>query len=169
MKESRIVVGGPDLDAVRALLREYADWLAVDLSFQGFAEEIAGLPGEYQPPAGALFLCLVERQPAGCVAVHPWRNGACEIKRLYVRQSFQGQGCGHYLAEQAIAWARRAGYEQMLLDTLPTMTTAQRMYERLGFREVGPYRFNPISGTRYLALPLAAQPEEPAASTTGGH
>ena len=77
-----------------------------------------------------------------------------------MRPGFQGQGCGHHLAAQAIEWARRAGYEQMLLDTLPTMTAAQHMYERLGFCEVGPYRFNPIPGTRYMALPLGARPQE---------
>lgn len=75
-----------------------------------------------------------------------------------MRQAFQGRGCGLFLAEQAIEWARRAGYERMLLDTLPTMTAAQRLYERLGFREVAAYRFNPIPGTRYMELPLVALP-----------
>lgn len=161
MMETRTVVSGPDLEVVRALFREYADGLGVDLSFQGFDEELAGLPGEYQAPGGALLLCVVDGKPAGCVAIHPWRECACEVKRLYVRAGFQGLGCGRYLAAQAIEWARRAGYDQMLLDTLPSMTTAQQLYERLGFREVAPYRFNPIPGTRYMALLLGAGPQEP--------
>lgn len=152
--ETRLVVDGPALEQVRALFREYADWVAVDLSFQGFAEELAGLPGEYRAPAGALMLCVVEEQPAGCIAVRPWQARTCEMKRLYVRKAFQGRGCGNVLATQAIAWARRAGYDRMLLDTLPTMTTAQHLYERLGFREADAYRFNPILGTRYMELPL---------------
>ncbi len=152
-------MGGPDLEVVRTLFREYVEWLAIDLSFQGFAEELAGLPGEYQAPTGALLLCLVDGEPAGCIAIHPWRDRACEMKRLYVRQRFQGQGCGHYLVLEAIEWARRAGYDQMLLDTLPSMTAAQQVYERLGFREVAPYRFNPIRGTRYMALPLVPRPQ----------
>lgn len=156
--ETRLVVDGADLEEVRALFREYADWVAVDLSFQGFAEELAGLPGEYQAPGGALFLCVVEGRPAGCIAVRPWRERACEMKRLFVRDAFQGRGCGRFLAAQAIEWAKRAGYERMLLDTLPSMTSAQQLYERLGFREVEPYRLNPIPGTRFMELPLAASP-----------
>jgi GNAT superfamily N-acetyltransferase len=154
--ETRIVVGGADLDAVRSLFREYAEWVAVDLSFQGFAEELAGLPGEYQAPEGALILAVVDRRPAGCIGVRAWPARACEMKRLFVREAFQGRGCGLVLARQAIAWATQAGYERMLLDTLPAMATAQRLYERLGFREVDPYRFNPVPGTRFMELTLAA-------------
>jgi ribosomal protein S18 acetylase RimI-like enzyme len=132
--------------------------VAVDLSFQGFAEELAGLPGEYKAPGGTLILCVVDQRPAGCVAVRPWHLRACEMKRLYVRKEFQGQGCGHILAAEAVKWAKHAGYERMLLDTLPAMTAAQHLYERLGFREIDAYRFNPIRGTRYMELPLVALP-----------
>jgi carbonic anhydrase len=157
--ETRVVVDGSDLEEVRALFRDYADWVAVDLSFQGFAQELADLPGEYKAPDGVLILCLVDGRPAGCIAVRPWRTGACEMKRLFVRTTFQGRGCGHVLAAKAIEWARDAGYQRMLLDTLPAMTGAQRLYERLGFRETDPYRFNPVPGTRYMELPLAASPQ----------
>lgn len=156
--ETRSVVEGPDLEDVRALFREYAEWVAVDLSFQGFAEELAGLPGEYRAPAGTLILAVVEQVPAGCIAVRPWQQRACEMKRLYVRKAFQGHGCGGVLVAKAIQWAKGAGYDRMLLDTLPTMRAAQHLYERLGFREVEAYRFNPIPGTRYMELPLAASP-----------
>lgn len=159
--ETRIVVGGSDLEEVRALFREYAEWVAVDLSFQGFAEELAGLPGEYKAPAGALILCVVDQEPAGCIAVRPWQARACEMKRLYVRKAFQGRGCGQFLAAKAIEWAKHAGYERMLLDTLPAMTTAQHLYERLGFRGVDPYRFNPVSGARYMELALVPLPGRP--------
>ncbi len=152
--ELKAVVGGPDLDRVRALLREYADWVAVDLSFQGFAEEVAGLPGEYVAPHGLLLMCVVGAAPAGCVAVRPWQADTCEMKRLYVREAFQGRGCGRFLAERAIEWARGAGYRRMLLDTLPSMAAAQRLYERLGFRDVAPYRVNPVEGARYMELRL---------------
>lgn len=154
--EARVVGGGSDLEAVRTLFREYADQLGVDLSFQGFPEELAGLPGAYATPAGLLLVCVIDGQPAGCIAVRPWQGRACEMKRLYVRAAFQGRGYGQFLAGQAIEWAKSAGYDRMLLDTLPTMTAAQHLYERLGFREVDPYRFNPIPGTRFMALPLAA-------------
>jgi GNAT superfamily N-acetyltransferase len=152
--ETRVVVGGRDLEEVRALLREYADWVAIDLSFQGFEEELAGLPGHYEAPRGTLLLCVVDERPAGCIGVRAWDNRTCEMKRLYVREAFQGRGCGLHLAQQAIAWARRAGYGQMLLDTLPAMASAQRMYERLGFHDVAPYRANPVPGARYMELSL---------------
>jgi ribosomal protein S18 acetylase RimI-like enzyme len=152
--ETKLVVEGPALEDVRALFREYSDWVAVDLSFQGFAEELAGLPGEYKAPGGTLMLGVVDEQPAGCIAVRPWQARTCEMKRLYVRKAFQGRGCGNVLATRAIEWATLAGYDRMLLDTLPTMTTAQHLYERLGFREADPYRFNPVPGTRYMELPL---------------
>jgi putative acetyltransferase len=157
--ETKLVVEDPALEEVRALFREYADWVSVDLSFQGFAEELAGLPGEYKAPAGALMLCVVDERPAGCIAVRPWQARSCEMKRLYVRKAFQGRGCGQVLAAQAIEWAKHAGYDRMMLDTLPAMTAAQHLYERLGFREVNPYRFNPIPGTRYMELPLVAFPQ----------
>lgn len=152
--EVEYVFDGPMLEEVRALFREYADWVAVDLSFQGFAQELAGLPGEYAAPHGTLLLGLVAGAAAGCAAVRRWKDRACEMKRLYVRDSFKGQGRGRVLAEHAIAWARRAGYERMLLDTLPSMAAAQRLYEDLGFRDVAPYRFNPVAGTRYMELRL---------------
>ena len=157
--ETRMVTHGADLEEVRTLFREYADWVAVDLSFQGFSEELAGLPGQYQLPSGVLLLCLVDDQPAGCVAIRQWQARACEMKRLYVRKSFQGQKCGHFLAGQAIAWARQAGYERMLLDTLPAMATAQRLYEGLGFREVLAYRFNPVPGARFMELSWLGSPQ----------
>src|SRR5262249_7586085 len=148
------VAGGPLLEEVRALFREYADSLPVDLSFQDFARELADLPGEYAPPSGVLLLASAGAAAAGCVAVHAWRERACEMKRLFVRGAFQGHGLGRALAERAIEWARQAGYERMLLDTLPSMAAAQQLYERLGFRDVPPYRFNPIAGSRFLELRL---------------
>jgi putative acetyltransferase len=155
--DMRVVASGPDLEEVRSLFREYAAWVAVDLSFQGFAEEMARLPGEYVAPAGTLLLCTVEDSAAGCIAVRPWREGACEMKRLYVRSAYHGRRCGLVLARRAIGWAIQAGYTRMVLDTLPMMTAAQRLYERLGFRDVAPYRFNPVPGARFMALDLRGE------------
>jgi len=152
--EVEYVVEGRRLAEVRALFQEYATSLSIDLSFQGFAQELASLPGEYAAPHGTLLLGLVGSAAAGCVAVRRWDDGACEMKRLYVRDSFKGQGCGRVLAQHAIEWARRAGYDRMLLDTLPSMAAAQRLYEDLGFRDVAPYRFNPVAGARYMELRL---------------
>jgi putative acetyltransferase len=138
----------------RALFQEYATGLGVDLCFQNFEAELAGLPGDYAPPEGTLVLARVDGTLAGCVAAHRWDEGACEMKRLYVRDAFRGTGCGVALVQHVIDWARAGGFRRVVLDTLPSMGDAQRMYARFGFREVEPYRPNPVPGARYLALDL---------------
>lgn len=151
---TRCVETGADLDEIRRLFTEYAEWLAVDLSFQGFAEELAGLPGEYAAPSGTLLLCIADAGAAGCIAVRRWQGDTCEMKRLYVRPGHRGSGCGRLLADRAVDWAVAAGYKRMVLDTLPVMAGAQRLYEQLGFRDIAPYRFNPIPGARFMARDL---------------
>ena len=140
--------------AVRALFQEYQEALGVDLSFQSFATELETLPGEYASPRGRLLIARDDDAVAGCVAMRPLTSDTCEMKRLYVRPPYRAGGLGRQLAERVIAEARSAGYRQMYLDTLPTMTGAQRLYERLGFKDVPAYRHNPIEGTRFLALDL---------------
>lgn len=154
-----IVTSGANLDHVRSLLKEYADWLNVDLSFQDFDRELRELPGDYVAPDGTLLLCTHETHPVGCVAVRRWDSQTAEMKRLYVRPQYHGRGYGLILAQHAVDWARDAGYARMLLDTMPQMTQAQRLYERLGFRDVQPYRFNPVQGTRFMAILLRADPQ----------
>lgn len=156
-----VVTQGERLQEVRDLLQEYVAWIGLDLSFQDFDAELAALPGEYVAPRGTLLLGLVDGRAGGCVAVHPWEGEACEMKRLYVRPEAQGTGLGRALAARAIAWSREAGYRRMLLDTLPAMTSAQRMYERIGFRDIEPYRANPVPGARFMALDFAASDARP--------
>ena len=143
-----------DLPEVKALLREYHAWTGVDLCFQGFERELADLPGDYVAPSGLLLVATIDGAIVGCVAAHRWSHDACEMKRLYVRDAARGTGCGLALVERVLAWAREAGYRRVVLDTLPAMDRAQRMYERLGFRDVPPYRENPVPGARYLELRL---------------
>ena len=139
-----------DVALVRVLFREYADSLGVDLSFQGFDDELAALPAGYD----AVLVAHVDREPAGCVGVRPLDPTTCEMKRLYVRPAARGTGLGRALALRAIDHARAIGYERMLLDTLPTMAAARSLYRELGFVEIEPYRHNPIPGTAFMELPL---------------
>jgi putative acetyltransferase len=139
----------------RELFREYAQSLGVNLCFQNFEQELAGLPGHYAPPDGRLLLAEYEGQLAGCVALHKWETGICEMKRLYLRPSFRGRRLGRVLAETIIAEARNLGYQRMRLDTIePLMKDAVEMYRKLGFREIAPYRPNPIAGAMYMELQL---------------
>jgi putative acetyltransferase len=143
-----------DLAHVRLLLEEYASSLNFSLCFQGFDRELAELPGAYGPPAGRLLLGRVERLVAGCVALRPIGDQVCEMKRLFVRPGFQGQGLGRRLALAVVEEGRAAGYATIKLDTVPSMAAAQRLYESLGFRDVPPYTENPIEGARYMELRL---------------
>ena len=130
---------------MRGFLREYADSLSVDLSFQDFESELADPLGFYE---------LVLLADDGCVALRGIDDETCEMKRLYVRPAGRGSGLGRRLAEAVIAEARARGFKRMLLDTLPEMTTAQVLYQSLGFRETEPYRHNPVPGAAFLEVRL---------------
>jgi ribosomal protein S18 acetylase RimI-like enzyme len=146
-----------DLPAIGVLFRAYAASIGVDLAYQDFEAELAGLPGKYAPPAGALLLATgPDGAPLGCVATRPLdTEGACEMKRLYVTPEAQGLGLGRRLAEAILAEAKARGYHQIRLDTLPTMGAAMALYDRLGFEVIAPYYDTPIAGTRFMAKQLA--------------
>ena len=143
---------------MRAIFSEYARGLGVDLCFQQFEQELAGLPGDYAAPRGALLLARVDGQPAGCCALRPLDAAdypnAAEMKRLFVRRPFRGFGLGRQLAEAILDAARLAGYACVLLDTLDDMEAARALYEDLGFEEVPPYYHNPIPGSHSLRVEL---------------
>ena len=139
----------------RELFLEYAQSLGFSLCFQNFDKELANLPGDYAPPEGRLLLAEFEGQLVGCVALHKLEPGICEMKRLYLRPQFRGKGLGHILADRIVAEARQIGYKRIRLDTVePVMKDAVGMYRKLGFKEIAPYRTNPMAGTLYMELLL---------------
>jgi len=142
------------IGSVRMLFQEYSSSLGFDLDFQNFDGELAALPGDYTPPSGCLLLAYVDQEPAGCVALRRFDHGICEMKRLYVRPAFRGLHIGRSLAEAVIAEARMMGYTTMRLDTLASMSAARSLYRSLGFKEIAPYRFNPIDGAVYMECNL---------------
>ena len=146
------------LDAARELFKEYAQALGIDLCFQNFEAELAGLPGDYAAPQGCLLLAFVDGELAGCGGFRPLGDvdyaNACEMKRLYVRRAFRRFGLGRLLTQALIDGAAQAAYSVMLLDTLDDMEAARGLYESLGFAEVPPYYFNPIAGAHYLKVEL---------------
>lgn len=147
------------IGAVRELFAEYSAQLDVDLTFQGFEDELIQLPGEYGEPRGALLLALVDGEAAGCCALRPLDDvdysNAAEMKRLFVRKAFRGFGLGRQLAETILESAKRLDYACVLLDTLNDMEAARALYEELGFEEIPPYYHNPIAGAHYLKVDVA--------------
>ena len=155
-----LVTSPEQLDGARALFREYAEQLGVDLEFQDFEAELAQLPGDYAEPRGALLLASVDGGLAGCCALRPIDDvdytNAAEMKRLFVRKAFRGFGLGRLLAEAILTCAVERGYASVLLDTLDDMESARALYEDLGFEEIPPYYHNPLPGAHYLKVDLPA-------------
>ena len=150
----RAAASKDDWVEARRLFEEYAASLGFDLAFQDFDREIASLPGDYASPKGAILLAEDDSGVAGCVALRPFADETCEMKRLYVRPAHRGSGLGKLLAEAVLAEARVRGYRSMRLDTVPGMEAAMALYRSLGFREIGPYRANPIPGALFMEREL---------------
>jgi putative acetyltransferase len=145
---------GKHLELARDILKEYVDSLDFDLNFQDVEEEFGSLPGQYAPPEGRLLLAMYEGKPAGCIALRKLNDGICEMKRLYVKPQFRDLGIGRALAEAIIEEAKRIRYTHMRLDTVPAMHRARALYALLGFRNIRPYRYNPIEGSEFMELSL---------------
>lgn len=170
------VTSPADLTATKSLFTAYASSLGIDLSFQNFTAELDSLPGLYAPTSGALFLAITpEQEPIGCVGLRPLPKRAkpssadeelktgdgdvkslkiCEMKRLYCTPSSRGLGVGRALVEVVISEAESLGYDEMRLDTLPSMEGARKLYERYGFEEIGAYYDTPLKGTFFLGKKL---------------
>jgi len=144
-----------DLDEVRVMFREYAELVAEALCFQDYGRELAALPGDYAPPGGALLLARDAAGALGCVGLRRHDPVSGEMKRMYVRERGRGSGLGRRLAVAFIEEARQRGYQRILLDTLPKLTTAITLYRSLGFREVGPYLSCPTPGAICFELGLS--------------
>lgn len=136
--------------AARRLFEAYADWLAIDLCFQHFDEELNTLSMIYGPPSGRLLLAQAGETWAGCVGVRDLGDGMCEMRRLYVLPACRGHGIGRALAAASVEAAQALGYTTMRLDTLETMQAARVLYRTLGFYERSAYYANPNAGVVYM-------------------
>ena len=143
------------------LFQEYAESLGVDLEFQNFSEELSNIQNQYSRPNGVLILAIEAGfRPMGCFGVRPMEGPICELKRMYLRKQARGKGIGKLMLKKSISMARELGYEKMRLDTLPSMQSAIKRYQSMGFYEIGPYRYNPIEGTKYFEIEVMNQPSD---------
>jgi GNAT superfamily N-acetyltransferase len=145
----------------RSLFEEYEASLNISLCFQNFDQEMKGLPGRYAPPDGRLLLATVDDELAGCIALRKLSPGVCEMKRLFVRPAYRSHGLGRVLVETIIDEARKLGYTQMRLDTLPgLMDKAIALYRSFGFVDIEPYSHNPVEGAKFMELELLTNQEQ---------
>jgi putative acetyltransferase len=143
-----------DYNTAKELFLEYASELEFDLCFQNFEEELKQLKKQYGKPAGILYLIKYKNNFAGCAGVRKFSEGICELKRMYLKDSLRGKGAGRLLLNRAFEGALELGYRIMRLDTLPRMKAAIAMYEKTGFKEIEPYRLNPVEGAKYYEKDL---------------
>ncbi|MGO9828843.1 MAG: GNAT family N-acetyltransferase [Myxococcaceae bacterium] len=146
-----------DWALARGHFEAYATALGVDLSPQGFAEEMADLERAYPPPGG-VWLAAHAGRVVGSVALRPLSAGLSELKRLYVLPVARRRGVGRALVQTALGAAHQAGLQAVRLDTLSGMHGAQRLYRALGFRPIAPYREPLLPGSQCFELVFPTRP-----------
>jgi GNAT superfamily N-acetyltransferase len=148
-----------DIGLVRGLWREYWESFGLPMDFQGFGEELQGLPGLYGAAAGgALLLAIRNDEPAGTIALRCLDATAGEVKRLYLRPEYRGRGLGRRLLEAVMQRGAALGYEILYADTLPVMREALSLYQRAGFERTEAYSQSPTSGAIYMKRELVKPP-----------
>lgn len=151
----KIVDGLPYLDEVKVMIKDYVQWLNRDLSFQNLEEELADVAARYCEPNGHLLVALADSgEVKGMVAYKKLSECTCEMKRLYVKESFRGSGAGDALIKEIITIARNEGLDEMVLDTIEPLKAAIALYERNGFVQCAPYYHNPMPDVRYYSRAL---------------
>ncbi len=156
-----IVLAYDRADEVRELFAEYMDMLlegdptfAGYLTIQNYDDELKDLRQKYGVPEGRLYLAYWNGAVAGSIALRKINNEDCELKRMYIKPEFRRNGIAKTLVMRLIDDAREIGYRHMLLDTLPFLQTAIRMYKNIGFYEIGRYNNSPMDTSIYMKFDL---------------
>lgn len=144
-----------DLEAVKQLFHLYALELNENICFQNFDEELNQPLKKYGGKNGLLLAGKWNNELVGCVAYTRLDiPGTCEMKRLYILPAFRGEGVGKELAAAIIEYARKDGFNTMVLDTLEKLKAAVKLYKKLGFKERSAYYNNPLNGVIYMEKSL---------------
>ena len=150
----RIANTNDDFETGKKLFEEYAHFFNIDLSFQNFSKELETIDLQYNQPFGGLLLVFCDDLPVGCAGIRRLDNDTAELKRMYVKDDYRGLKIGVELLQRSIDLAKILGYQKLKLDTLASMTKAQRLYKSFGFYEIDAYRYNPLEGTIYMEKDL---------------
>lgn len=145
-----------DIESVRTLFTDYASALEIDLHFQNFDNELGSLPKPYVAPKGTLIVAENSvGDIVGCVGLKDTAmEGQCEMKRLFVVPEARKSGLGRKLVAAIVTKARALDYKSMVLDTLPSLTAARKLYQEAGFKETSAYYNTPIEETIFMELKL---------------
>lgn len=148
-------------EEVSRLFNEYTDMLITGdpaikryLDIQNYDEEVKHLEQKYGLPFGRLYIAYCDDKLAGCIGLRKINNQDCEMKRLFVRPEYRGRHIGDQLVQQIIADAGEIGYRHILLDTLPFLKSAVRIYKKYGFYEIEKYNNSPMGTSIYMRLDL---------------
>jgi len=143
-----------DYTLAKKISQDYIEWLNIDLTFQNIDKEFSEFSSMYGPPYGVYLLSFLNNELAGGVGLRKLEDDACEMKRLYVYDQFKGKGIGRSLCEELIREAKKMGYKRMRLDSMKRLSAAIRLYERIGFKDIEMYRYNPDPTTRFMEIDL---------------
>ena len=151
----KITDGRPYMDQIRKLIKEYTNRLGRDLSFQHLDEELKNPEKKYTPPLGEILVAVDENGKVhGMVAYHRLSEKCCEMKRLYVQPETRGEHLGSKLVSEIIGHAGKAGYQEMVLDTIRPLQSAIHLYHEYGFTECPAYYDNPMDDVIYMKKDL---------------
>ena len=143
-----------DFETAKTITKDYMQWLGMDLSFQNIDNEFNVFEKMYAKPEGCFIFALYEGKIAGGVGLRKLEEGICEMKRLYVYDDFQGKGIGKLLCNEIISISKSLGYSKMRLDTVSKLKSANKLYDKIGFKEIPKYRKNPDETARFMELEL---------------
>lgn len=143
-----------DFSEAKLLFLEYAKELNINLCFQNFDKKLKEISVRYNAPSGFLLLLKYKNEFIGCAGLRKIKDEISEMKRMYIKKEFRGKGLSKKLIEEIVSRAKKMNYKTIWLDTLPQMKEAITLYLAFGFKEIKPYRFNPVDGTKYMELIL---------------
>lgn len=93
----------------------------------------------FRTPGSYYYVATIDEKVVGGCGIFPTENlpdGTCELVKLYVAKEARGTGLGKHLMEKSMNWAKENGYTQVYLESMPELSKAVSIYEKVGFRSL---------------------------------